>query len=170
MASIGLPTYLIPGNHDNRENMREAFQSDKIFTKTGPLNWHKKIGDINIIGLDTLIQGKGEGYLGPKSLEYLKETLKNLHSQPTILALHHPPFETGIKFMDDIGLKNKDEFKDKDKLTLKDEDGDTLNLNQCRQYEDEDAAILISLFAVPGRYVGAQLCACGLGWGRGSAI
>ncbi|MDC0604905.1 metallophosphoesterase, partial [Amylibacter sp.] len=28
MASIGLPTYVIPGNHDNRENMREAFQSD----------------------------------------------------------------------------------------------------------------------------------------------
>ena len=111
MSLLELPIYVIPGNHDARENMREAFIAENIFTKTGPLNWHKKIGHINLIGLDTLVEGQGGGYLMPESLEYLEKTLNNIKSEPTMLALHHPPFETGIQFMDSIGLKNTNEFK-----------------------------------------------------------
>ena len=111
MSLLELPVYVIPGNHDARENMREAFIAENIFTKTGPLNWHKKIGHINLIGLDTLVEGQGGGYLIPESLEYLEKTLNNIKSEPTMLALHHPPFETGIQFMDSIGLENTNEFK-----------------------------------------------------------
>lgn len=111
MASAGLPMYVIPGNHDMRENMRQAFNAENIFPKDGPLNWCKKIGNINLIGLDTLVEGQGGGYLSSESLKYLKKTLETHHSKPTILALHHPPFDTGIRFMDNIGLENKDAFK-----------------------------------------------------------
>ena len=51
LAPLRLPIYVIPGNHDSRENMRKAFLGSGIFQKNGPLNWHKKIGSVNLIGL-----------------------------------------------------------------------------------------------------------------------
>ncbi|MDC1488892.1 phosphodiesterase [Amylibacter sp.] len=111
LAPLQLPIYVIPGNHDIRENMRKAFLENGLFQKDGPLNWHKKTGSVNLIGLDTLIEGQGGGTLLPESLGFLKKIINNLKSEPIIIALHHPPFKTDIKFMDTIGLKNIDALK-----------------------------------------------------------
>ena len=111
LAPLLLPIYVIPGNHDSRENMRKAFLGSGIFQKNGPLNRHKKIGSVNLIGLDTLIEGQGGGILLPESLDFLKEIINKLKSEPIIIALHHPPFKTDIKFMDAIGLKNINALK-----------------------------------------------------------
>ncbi|MFK7876271.1 MAG: phosphodiesterase [Paracoccaceae bacterium] len=102
MSALNLPTYVIPGNHDSREPMRAAFSDD--LPKSGPLNWTRRIGAINLIGLDTLVEGQKHGTLSSDSLSFLQEALSRLDGAPVLLALHHPPFLSGIKFMDDIGL------------------------------------------------------------------
>ena len=112
LAPLMLPTYVIPGNHDLREPLREAFLSDGYLPKTGPLNWVRRIGDIHLIGLDTLIEGHRSGTLDQATLAFLKTTLGSIASGPVLLALHHPPFKTGIHFMDEIGLGAVPELSD----------------------------------------------------------
>jgi 3',5'-cyclic AMP phosphodiesterase CpdA len=110
LAPLDLPFYVIPGNHDAREPMRAAFSGDGYLPETGKLNWHQKIGDIHLIGLDTLIEGEKDGMMDAPTLAYLDHTLTSIGHEPVLLALHHPPFKTGIRFMDDIGFKNSVEL------------------------------------------------------------
>jgi len=65
------------------------------------------MGDLTVIGLDTLVEGHGYGTLSAHSLTFLQTTLAQIGVAPVLLALHHPPFASGIKFMDDIGLSNR---------------------------------------------------------------
>lgn len=110
IAPLGLPTYVIPGNHDAREPMRTAFRD--VLPDAGPLNWARQIGDIHLIGLDTLVEGQGLGTLSDDSLSFLRGALIEAGGAPVLLALHHPPFACGISFMDTIGLSNRDVLRD----------------------------------------------------------
>lgn len=104
LAPLGLPLYVIPGNHDLRAPMRAAFADDGYLPQDGPLNWAQKIGEITLIGLDTLVEGQGAGRLDAGTLDFLDGALKEAGDRPVLLALHHPPFASGIAFMDRIGL------------------------------------------------------------------
>jgi 3',5'-cyclic AMP phosphodiesterase CpdA len=110
LAPLDLPVLTIPGNHDARAPMRAAFAGQ--FAPDGPLDWVAQVGDLKIIGLDTLVEGSGKGTLSAQSLEFLKTALAEGKDIPTLLALHHPPFRSGINFMDNIGLTNQDAIRD----------------------------------------------------------
>lgn len=110
IAPLGLPTYVIAGNHDARDPMRSAFAD--VLPKAGPLDWARQIGDIHLIGLDTLVEGQGAGTLSGGSLAFLQTALSKAGDAPVLLALHHPPFACGIGFMDEIGLTNQQAFRD----------------------------------------------------------
>lgn len=106
LAPLALPTFVIPGNHDKREALRNAFIEDGYFPESGKLNWHQKFGHVNVIGLDSLIEGEGSGALDDDTLDFLDKTLRQIGGEPILLAMHHPPFKTGIAFMDQIGIKS----------------------------------------------------------------
>ena len=53
-----------------------------------------------------------KGTLSAQSLVFLKTALAEGNDTPTLLSLHHPPFRSGINFMDDIGLINRAAFRD----------------------------------------------------------
>lgn len=106
MSRLDVPLYAIPGNHDAREPMRKALASGGYLPAEGKLNWHQKIGKLHIIGLDTLIEGQGGGELDAETLDFLDVQLRQLHGSPVIVMFHHPPFDTGIGFMDSIGLNS----------------------------------------------------------------
>jgi len=110
IAPLGLPIHVIPGNHDARDPMRAAFAEG--LPETGQLNWARKVGEIRLIGLDTLVEGQGAGTLSQESLSFLQNTLSQVADGPVLLALHHPPFACGIGFMDDIGLTNRGALRD----------------------------------------------------------
>lgn len=110
MAPLELPVLVIPGNHDAREPMRHAFAEH--LPAQGPLNWTRWMGDVCLIGLDTLVEGKGLGTLCGASLSFLHQALSQAGSAPVLLALHHPPFACGIGFMDAIGLTNRDALRE----------------------------------------------------------
>ena len=102
LAPLDLPLLVIPGNHDGRAPLRAAFP--EILPRTGGLNWSRRVGDVLVVGLDTLREGEGGGALDPDALSFLTQALADPETPPVLLALHHPPFRTGIQFMDDIGL------------------------------------------------------------------
>ncbi|MBL1435698.1 MAG: phosphodiesterase [Rhodobacteraceae bacterium] len=102
---LGLPYYVIPGNHDNREAMRSAFGDAAYLPKTDRLNWVVAQEKMLLIGLDTLIEGEGGGLIDQPTADFLARALSNAPQKPALIAMHHPPFDSGIHFMDKIGLK-----------------------------------------------------------------
>ncbi len=108
---LHLPFYVIPGNHDNREAMRVAFGDAPYLPRAGRLNWATELPNLHLIGLDTLTEGKGSGEIDSQTAAFLSRTLARIGTKPALIAMHHPPFDSGITFMDDIGLKGIERLK-----------------------------------------------------------
>jgi 3',5'-cyclic AMP phosphodiesterase CpdA len=109
MAMLGrldAPIYPLPGNHDDRELMRAAFAHLDLFPAEGPLCCYVGLGPVRLIGLDSLIPGDPAGRLGPEQLAWLDARLGEAPETPTLVALHHPPFRTGIDHMDAMMLED----------------------------------------------------------------
>lgn len=101
----------IPGNHDERDAMREAFADGGYLPASGFLQF--AIEDeypVRIVGVDTVVAGQSGGELCAQRLQWLDETLSRAPAQPTLVMMHHPPFDTGIGHMDAIGLTGKQAF------------------------------------------------------------
>ncbi|MDX8492479.1 phosphodiesterase [Mesorhizobium sp. VK22B] len=100
LARMPCPVYAVPGNHDRREPLRRAFAQKGYLPENGPLNFAAWCGPVQIIGLDSLVAGSSHGALAPETLGFVEQTLAASPDAPTIIMLHHPPFNTGIAHMD----------------------------------------------------------------------
>lgn len=107
---LGVPVLPIPGNHDHREHFRNAFSDLPFMPDCGAINWQTTVNGTLIVGLDTLIEGSGSGEVNKDGLAFLSSAMSQSVKTPTVVLMHHPPFKTGIKFMDAIGLRGIDEF------------------------------------------------------------
>lgn len=101
---LGLPLLAVPGNHDARAAFRACFADLPFMSQTGLIDWVHDVGDTRVVGLDTLIEGQGGGLLRPESLDLLARALDTAGDRAVLVALHHPPLRTGIRFMDAIAL------------------------------------------------------------------
>jgi len=119
MTAAPLPWRAIPGNHDNRENLRAFAAKADWMPAAGPINWREDLADITILGLDTLVEGEAHGAVSDATLAWLEATLCDLRRRPVLIFMHHPPFETGISAMDAIGLDTNPHFE----AMLRDHDG-----------------------------------------------
>lgn len=101
----GLPVYLLPGNHDDRDALRCAFPGHRYLGAPGGfIHYSVPVGGLQLIALDTSTPGKPHGELCPARLEWLAEELDRCTARPVVVAMHHPPFRTLIGHMDRIGL------------------------------------------------------------------
>lgn len=113
LAWLEIPIYLMPGNHDDRDNLRAAFPEHGYLGGTGAfINYVIEDHPLRIIALDTTIPGEVGGEVCPARLTWLSARLSEASVQPTLVAMHHPPFDTGIPAMDTVGLEGKAEFAD----------------------------------------------------------
>jgi Icc protein len=96
LAPLPVPIFLMPGNHDNPEAMREAFP-EHVYLRQRPGRVDYVIDDfpVRLVALDSTIPQESSGALHPAQLEWLDETLAAAPTRPTVVALHHPPFWTG---------------------------------------------------------------------------
>jgi len=98
IAPLGIPFYVIPGNHDTREGMRQAFTDHHYLPTEGDyLQYAIEAYPLRLVGLDTTIPGKPGGNLCAERLSWLDGILKQEPTKPTVLFMHHPPIETGIE-------------------------------------------------------------------------
>ena len=100
MAPLDMPVYVIPGNHDERENFREAFKDHPYLPPSGDLRYVIEDYPLRMIALDTTIAGKAEGELCSDRLAWLDQRLREKPDLPTLIFMHHPPLTTGIHHMD----------------------------------------------------------------------
>jgi 3',5'-cyclic AMP phosphodiesterase CpdA len=109
LAPLTMPLYLLAGNHDERGELRASFPDHQYLRQWDPfvqyaINEHP----LRLVALDTVIPMQGGGTLCAERLAWLDRTLKAQPDTPTVVAMHHPPFVTGIGHMDRVSLANVD--------------------------------------------------------------
>jgi len=105
------PVYVIPGNHDRRENLRAALAHlPGVTADPHYVQYAVEDHPVRLVMLDTVVPGSGHGELRNEQLEWLDRTLAAVPHKPTLIGMHHPPFACGIAHMDRIRLHNAGEF------------------------------------------------------------
>jgi 3',5'-cyclic-AMP phosphodiesterase len=104
-----VPIYLIPGNHDRREALRQVFSDHTYLHAYGEaVLFTIELPMLRVIALDTSEGKRRGGYLDSFRLRWLDETLHRRRDVPTILAMHHPPFPTGVRKFDAQPFEGRD--------------------------------------------------------------
>jgi 3',5'-cyclic AMP phosphodiesterase CpdA len=106
VAPIRVPIHAIPGNHDNAQVLAETMPGRAARTPEGDVSYVAEAGPLRLIMLDTTVVGADHGALTPARLRWLEAALSMQQRQPTLLAMHHPPFLTGMPRMDAINLRD----------------------------------------------------------------
>ncbi len=109
IEQLAIPYLLLPGNHDKRDAMRQVFADHGYLPQHGPLNWVVDNYPLRLIGLDSLVDDKPYGMVSGETLNWLDARLAETDRQ-TLIAIHHPPFSSGMKSMDAISCLNGDEM------------------------------------------------------------
>ncbi|MBS0527515.1 MAG: phosphodiesterase [Proteobacteria bacterium] len=109
IAPLAMPVYVIPGNHDAREPLRAAFADEGYFPASGFLQYAVDDLPVRLVALDTLVEGKPHGALCGQRLTWLDARLEEQPDKPTLLFMHHPPFECGIETFDRSRLLEGDD-------------------------------------------------------------
>jgi 3',5'-cyclic AMP phosphodiesterase CpdA len=105
LDELDIPLLLIPGNHDEREPFLQAFAATHPYLpRQGPIQYVIDEHAVRLIALDTTRPDHHDGELDDERLAWLDRTLAQRPDDPTVVFLHHPPFTTGIWWMDCVGL------------------------------------------------------------------
>ncbi len=110
LAPLTMPVLPIPGNHDDRAGMRRCFP-EHPWSDSEHLSWVSIVDGVRIVGLDSTVPGGAGAAFDPDRERWLAAALGAPHDGPTILAVHHPPFVTGIEWMDRSGFDVLDRFE-----------------------------------------------------------
>lgn len=96
----GCPFPVAPmvGNHDMRAAMLEAFPDCP--SAGGFVHYALDVGELRVLVLDTLEEGRHGGAFCDRRAAWLSAELEAHPDRPTLLAMHHPPFESGIAWLD----------------------------------------------------------------------
>lgn len=104
--NLTMPLVLIPGNHDERDALRQVFGGTSWLPATGDF-LHYVIEDhaVRIVCCDSVIDGAVPGEMCAERLAWLDGRLSEAPQRPTIVALHHPPFYSGMTGSSAKGLR-----------------------------------------------------------------
>jgi len=106
LADLIPPVFVIPGNHDRREVLLKAFASESYMPPPDApfVNYVIDTFPLRLIGLDTTVPEHDYGMMCEERLRWLDHTLRARADSPTLIFMHHPPFRTGVQWMDAAGL------------------------------------------------------------------
>jgi 3',5'-cyclic AMP phosphodiesterase CpdA len=106
--TLKMPVYVIPGNHDRRENLVGAFPQFTL--RDGFLHYVIENLPVRLVMLDTVVPGAAHGELCQTRLAFLDQALAARPDVPTMIVMHHPPFLCGLVGMDQIALREPAAF------------------------------------------------------------
>ncbi|WP_067514418.1 3',5'-cyclic-AMP phosphodiesterase [Endozoicomonas ascidiicola] len=102
LSDLPMPNYWLCGNHD-REDLMNAISPAAMKKKVELGNWQ-------ILLLNSQVPNQVYGHLEESELAFLSKELAQNPDKPTLIALHHHPAPINSQWMDNIMLKNPDEF------------------------------------------------------------
>ena len=104
--TLGVPSRWFPGNHDDRDIMRATLKDGS------ELEQLVRVGNWQIILLDSSVSGAVHGHLREEDLALLEKTLAERPDLHSLISFHHHPVDIGSSWLDNIGLKNRDALFD----------------------------------------------------------
>jgi 3',5'-cyclic AMP phosphodiesterase CpdA len=110
LAPLSIPVLPIPGNHDDRDRVRATFP-DVPWVDAAHASWVTTVDHVRIVGLDSVRPGEPGAEFDTDRERWLRGVLGEPHDRPTVLAVHHPPFTTGIAWMDASGFVGLDRLE-----------------------------------------------------------
>jgi 3',5'-cyclic-AMP phosphodiesterase len=110
LVDAGLPLALMPGNHDARTPLQDAFVGLAGVhcgePGTAAIQYALDLpGPLRLVVLDSLQPGRPEGGFDIDRLAQAQRLLSERPDVPTVVALHHPPHATGLAVMDSMALQ-----------------------------------------------------------------
>mgnify|MGYP003952687253 CR=1 FL=1 len=108
LSRLCIPHHLALGNHDDRGRFLEAVP-DSPRDADGFVQYAFPSAVGTFVILDTLEAGTSKGAFCEARAAWLRDTLATT-AGPVFIAMHHPPFDTGIPAMDRIGLRDRAAF------------------------------------------------------------
>ena len=106
LDTVDAPHYAIPGNHDHPDALRRHFG---VPGEPGaPVQYAVDLGPLRVLMLDSTRPGSDAGQLDAERLGWIESALAEDTATPTLLAMHHPPFLTGVPAADRLGLTDAD--------------------------------------------------------------
>lgn len=99
LSGLSVPLLALPGNHDEPDELRQRFP-DTPWAPVEHASWCTEIDGVRVVGLDSTRRGEHGGEVDPVRAGWLDAVLGVPHDGVTLLAMHHPPFESGIDWMD----------------------------------------------------------------------
>ena len=104
LSPLRAPLYLLPGNHDVRAAMFEAFGGRYGVEDGDFVRMVIEAGPLRLVGLDTVHPGRHDGILPADRLDWLDGTLAAAPAEPALIFMHHPPCVTGVWWIDKMGI------------------------------------------------------------------
>lgn len=100
LEPLQAPLYFVPGNRDDKKAMRAAF-ADYAFVTQGDEFLHYTIEDqdIRFVAIDSTLAGERKGRFCEKRQAWLDRVLGEQPERPTVLFIHHPPFDVGDHYV-----------------------------------------------------------------------
>jgi len=97
LARALAPLYVIPGNKDDRRNLRAAFSS-RGYLKPGSdfIEYAVEDHPVRLIAADTLHTKSNKGDFCPERARRLVELIDAETTRPIAVFAHHPPFEVKV--------------------------------------------------------------------------
>lgn len=105
LSELGVPTYCIPGNHDDPELMRSVLPGNNVYITKQLL-----LGNWQLILLNTYVPNSHGGALSRVELDFLEYCLASRREVPSVVCLHHPPVPIDSPWMDAMALRNPDDL------------------------------------------------------------
>jgi 3',5'-cyclic AMP phosphodiesterase CpdA len=108
LAGLRAPLRLLVGNHDRRDALAAAMPAH-LRSSEGFVQFSEITPEATIVALDTLNEEAPDhaGLLCERRLAFLERALSDAPTdRPLLLFQHHPPFDTGLRYMDRIKLAN----------------------------------------------------------------
>jgi 3',5'-cyclic-AMP phosphodiesterase len=92
------PLVVIPGNHDERQALRQSLGQTAFLPNQDSDFLHYVVDDfpLRLVCCDSVIDGATPGEMCSTRLAWLADRLAEAPDRPTIVALHHPPFYSGM--------------------------------------------------------------------------
>ena len=100
LAPLQAPLYLVPGNRDDKDRLQDAFADHRELPRSrGFLHYTVEEHPVRFVAIDSTLSGERKGRFCEERQAWLDGVLSEQPERPTLLFIHHPPFDVGDHYV-----------------------------------------------------------------------